>query len=116
MPDTNTPLHIAVQNENIELIKVLLAGSSDFNVRNADGLTPLDLAIANNNVEIVRLLLEHGMVPTTPPPAQTSQASALLRKIPYPKAVLPVIKVLSPVVTVVSMGVKCMGWSQDGGE
>ena len=116
MPNTNTPLHIAVQNENIELIKVLLAGDCDFNVRNADGLTPLDLAIANNNEEIVRLLLERGAVHISPSPTPAGQASALLRKIPYPKAVLPVIKVLSPVVTVVSVGFKCMGWSQDGGE
>jgi hypothetical protein len=57
----NTSLHIAVQNGNVEIIKMLLAdGCPSIHVRNAEGQTPLDLATAMNNEEIVRLLLEHG--------------------------------------------------------
>ena len=59
MSITNTPLHIAIQNGNIEIIKTLLASGCALDARNADGLTPLDLAIATNNTEIVQLLLEH---------------------------------------------------------
>jgi len=60
MSNTNTPpLHLAVQNGNIEIVKTLLARGYDLNTRNADGLTPLDLAIATNNTAITQLLLEH---------------------------------------------------------
>jgi hypothetical protein len=58
---TNTSLHIAIQNGNIEIIKMLLAdGCPSLHIRNAEGQTPLDLAAAMNNEEVVRLLLEHG--------------------------------------------------------
>ena len=69
MSNTNTPLHLAVQNGNIEIIKTLLASGGDLDARNADGLTPLDLAITTNNTEIVQLLLEHkdGAKVSTPP-------------------------------------------------
>ena len=56
-----TPLHIAIQNGNIDIIKSLLADDSGFlHTRNAEGQTPLELATALNNEEIVHLLLEHG--------------------------------------------------------
>jgi len=67
----STPLHNAIQNGNIEIIKVLLAdGCETIHVRNADGQTPLDLATAMDNEEIVRLLLEYGAghPPPLPPP------------------------------------------------
>ncbi len=57
MTNTNTPLHIAVQNGNAEIVKILLASDCDVNARNADGLTPLDLATMANNTEIVALLI-----------------------------------------------------------
>jgi|GEM_PF-2494817 len=58
---TNTSLHIAIQNGNMEIIKMLLAdGCESLYTRNAEGQTPLDLAAAMNNEEIVRLLLEYG--------------------------------------------------------
>ena len=63
----NTPLHFAIQNGNIEIVKTLLAGGCNLGERNADGLTPLDLATMLNNEEIVRLLLEHGAGYQSPP-------------------------------------------------
>jgi len=65
---SNTPLHLAVQNGNIEIVKTLLANGCDLNACNADGLTPLDLAITTNNTEIVQLLLEHKNRAKVPPP------------------------------------------------
>jgi len=59
MSNANTPLHLAVQNGNIEIVKTLLARGYNLNARNVDGLTPLDLAIATNNTAIAQLLLEH---------------------------------------------------------
>jgi hypothetical protein len=59
MSNTNTPLHLAIQHGNTDIVKTLLASGCDLDARNADGLTPLDLAITSNNAEIVQLLLGH---------------------------------------------------------
>jgi len=75
----NTPLHIAIQNNNIEIVKALLADGCDLNERNADGLNSLDLATMLNNEEIVRLLLEHG-AGHLPPPAAFHSLDAEQRK------------------------------------
>jgi hypothetical protein len=72
----NTPLHIAIQNGNIEIIKSLLADGCDVHARNNEGLTPLDLATTLNSEEIVHLLLEHGAGHLPPQPAY-STASVL---------------------------------------
>ena len=73
---TNTPLHIAIQNGNIDIIKSLLAdGCETIHARNAEGQTPLCLATATNNEEIVRLLLEHGAGHSpSPPPSDFAYA------------------------------------------
>ena len=59
MSNTNTSLHIAVQNDNIDIVKMLLEAGHSPNEADADGLTPLDLAIATNNTEIVQLLVAY---------------------------------------------------------
>ena len=56
MSDGNTPLHIAVQNQDIEIIKILLDSGSDVNAKNAAGQTPLHLAVQTANKEIISLL------------------------------------------------------------
>ncbi|MCL2005514.1 MAG: ankyrin repeat domain-containing protein [Planctomycetaceae bacterium] len=66
----NTPLHIAIQNGNIEIIKALLANGCYINTRNADGQTPLELATALNNEEVIHLLLEHDADHLPPPPSE----------------------------------------------
>jgi len=76
----NTPLHIAIQNNNIEIVKALLADGCDLNERNADGLNPLDLATMLNNEEIVRLLLEYGAGHLPPPPIVFHSLDAEQRK------------------------------------
>lgn len=74
----NTPLHIAIQNGNIEIVKALLADECDLGARNADGLTPLELAVKLNHDEIVRLLLEKGAGHL--PPTETDSLSPQERK------------------------------------
>jgi ankyrin repeat protein len=69
----NTPLHIAIQNGNIEIIKSLLADGCNVHARNNEGLTPLDLATTLNSEEIVHLLLEHG---AGHPPQQPAYSTA----------------------------------------
>ena len=76
----NTPLHIAIRNGNIEIVKALLADGCNLGERDADGLTPLDLAAKLNHDEIVRLLLERGAGHLPPPPTGTIPLDPKQRK------------------------------------
>ena len=76
----NTPLHIAIRNGNIEIVKALLADGCNLGERDADGLTPLDLATKLNHDEIVRLLLDRGAGHLPPPPTGTIPLSPQQRK------------------------------------
>jgi hypothetical protein len=67
MANTNTTLHFAVQNGNIDIVKMLLDAGHDLNAVNTEGLTPLDLAVTVNNTEVVQLLLKHKGKTTAPP-------------------------------------------------
>lgn len=56
-------LHLAVDNENIEIIEYLLRMRyySDINAFDESGFTPLHLALMNNsNVEVIKLLIAYG--------------------------------------------------------
>lgn len=55
----NTLLHIAVLNENMELIRNLLIRDIDKDKKNQFGQTPLDIAIQMNNKEIVKRLFDN---------------------------------------------------------
>ena len=73
----DSPLHIAVKNNNIDLVKMLLESQCDVHAVNAEGLTPLQLATQTGNTEIVALLLQHGagrQAAPTPPPTENSVA------------------------------------------
>ncbi len=55
----NTPLHIAIQNNNIACVnKLLTSFYIDINAKNNNGYTPLHLAILLNNLELFMILLE----------------------------------------------------------
>jgi len=53
----NTPLHSAVQVENIKAVKMLLSSSANVNSQNVEGDAPLHLAVKKLNKEIIDLLL-----------------------------------------------------------
>jgi len=76
----NTPLHIAIRNGNVEIVKALLADGCNLGEHDADGLTPLDLAVKFNHDEIVRLLLERGAGHLPPPPTGTIPLAPQQRK------------------------------------
>ena len=54
----NTPLHAAVQVQNIEVIKYLISSGADVNAINANSHTPLHIAAEIGNFEIIKILLK----------------------------------------------------------
>ncbi len=59
--DKDTLLHIAVRNNNLELVRKLLSvGTININAENKNGVSPLILAVQNNNTCIAIKLLNHG--------------------------------------------------------
>jgi hypothetical protein len=58
MSTTNPPLHVAVQNGNMDIVKMLLEAGHNPNEVNAEGLTPLHIAVQMGHTEIATLLIE----------------------------------------------------------
>ena len=54
-----TPLMLAVQNNSLEVIKILLEANADINAQDARGYTALILASGKRDEEILSLLLDH---------------------------------------------------------
>lgn len=54
------PIHYAVFNDNIEMVRVLIENGADVNVISNDGMTPLDITVLNNQKEMTQVLLEEG--------------------------------------------------------
>jgi hypothetical protein len=54
------PLMLAVQNEDTDEVKDLIARGANVNGKENDKTTPLFIAVENGNIEIVRLLLDFG--------------------------------------------------------
>ncbi len=52
----DTFLLAAVQNNDIPIVKLLLAAGANLNQTNSDGKTPLDIALDNNFLELAKLL------------------------------------------------------------
>ena len=48
----NTPLHLAIKRNELEVVKFLLTQGADTTIKNGDGNKPLNLAEKYNNVEI----------------------------------------------------------------
>jgi len=51
-------LHLAVQSNNLDIVKLLLDEGADINARNSSLVTPLFLACQHNSHVIVKHLLE----------------------------------------------------------
>jgi ankyrin repeat protein len=55
----NAPLHLAVQNQSLQALEVLLRNrATDINVQNNQGETPLHLAIRCQNLKAIKKLIE----------------------------------------------------------
>jgi ankyrin repeat protein/uncharacterized caspase-like protein len=55
----NSFLHIAVHENNEELVKFLISKGADVNIKNNYGETPLQIAADKNNLEIITQLVSH---------------------------------------------------------
>ena len=53
-----TPLHLAVQKGNLDIVKILLEAKADPNLASIDGATPLHLAALSGNLGVVEALLK----------------------------------------------------------
>ncbi|HKO96672.1 MAG TPA: ankyrin repeat domain-containing protein [Pyrinomonadaceae bacterium] len=62
--EDDTPLHLAAQRGNIEIVRLLLAKGADVNAKNKVGGTPLMWAGVYGHEEVGRALLEKGADPT----------------------------------------------------
>lgn len=51
-----TPLHYAVEKENVELVKLLLKNGAKSNIKDTKGLSAIDYSIKTKNNEIIELL------------------------------------------------------------
>lgn len=60
---TGTAMHSAVSRAQAEVVRILLDGGADPNVRQSAGWTPLHSAAANRDLRSVRLLLDAGSDP-----------------------------------------------------
>lgn len=59
-PEYKNPLMLAVQNEEIDEVKDLIAHGANVNGKEDDKTTPLFTAVESGNIEIVRTLLDFG--------------------------------------------------------
>ncbi|MCJ1402550.1 Ankyrin repeat domain-containing protein 44 [Xylographa trunciseda] len=56
----NSPLHLAIDQRNISICKLLLESGADPNQANDRGGTPLHVACNNSDSSVVKLLIQHG--------------------------------------------------------
>jgi len=61
---SNTPLHLAAINGNLEVFDALIKGRANLNVQNERGDTPLHLAAKSGNLRIVESLINKGAADT----------------------------------------------------
>jgi ankyrin repeat protein len=58
--DHSTPLHLASQQGNVEVARILVEYGSDVSAENKEGSTPLHLVSLSGSIELARLLVKHG--------------------------------------------------------
>ncbi|XP_076655935.1 uncharacterized protein LOC143360718 isoform X2 [Halictus rubicundus] len=56
---SDTPLHLAIVNGDIEIVKMLLDRGADIDAKNKCGCTPLYNAVRNKKMKVIELLLKH---------------------------------------------------------
>jgi len=61
---SDSPLHLACYEGNIEEVKMMLDSSLNVDIKGDIGNTPLHEAVINSHLEIVKLLLRAGANPT----------------------------------------------------
>jgi uncharacterized protein len=54
-----TPLHVAVCNDNIQLVRILMRAHPRLETRNLRGQTALLMAAERGNIEIIKTLLRY---------------------------------------------------------
>ena len=59
--DTSTPLHWAVQANNLEIADLLIGAARTYNAKTRYNITPLSLACTNGNAAIIERLLKAGV-------------------------------------------------------
>ena len=63
--DGTTALHFAVQANDVELVRLLIASGADVTASNRYGLRPITLAATNGSEPVISLLLRSGADPNT---------------------------------------------------
>ena len=58
--DFPTPLHAAIQGEQLTVVRWLIQHGADCNTRYSDGKTPLFHAVTETSLDVVRTLVEEG--------------------------------------------------------
>lgn len=87
----DTFLHLAVQKNHVEIIKLLLKNKIDVNSQNFKGFTALHMAVISNNIEAIQLLLVHkaNVELETKNGATALDIAIIQKKIPLVKLFLP---------------------------
>ena len=58
--DKRTPLHIAVENGHIEIVKYIMDVIDDKNQNDLKGQTPMHLAVQKGDYEIFKVIIDRG--------------------------------------------------------